>query len=201
MVSPQNPQTPVPGTTVTGRGFISPEESAAMERQASVMIRSHVSWGSVIAGTLLALSLLVLSATFAYAVGVPAFRGTGAYGWGAGIWSVVTSIICFFLGGWLAAHLAAATDRQYRVLHGVMTWALAIPLILLIFGVGQTVLTNQAGLIGSDVTRMAITGSPLAGPVVPGMTRVGAAWGGFISLILGLISAAVGASATERRYE
>lgn len=198
MVSPQNPQPTAPGTTT--RGFITPEEAAAVERQAPVMIRSHVSWGSVISGSLLTVSLLILSSVFAYACGVPAFRGTGTYGFGAGVWSVISSIIAFFFGGWLASHLAAATDRQYRMLHGVAVWSLALPLILILFGTGLTVLTNRAGFVGSDVTRMAITGTPMVGPAIQGVSNVGAAWGGFISLVLGLIAAGIGGSAAERRY-
>lgn len=181
MVSPQdNPASGVaPNVVVTDRGFIPPEEIA---RQPIALVRSHVSWGSVIAGSLLCLALLTLSASLAYACGVPAYVGTGVYGWGAGAWSIVTAVIVFFCGGWLSAYLSAATDQRYSVLHGIMAWALTIPLVLFFLGgnfVGN--LNTVGGTMANDVRFMTLFAH-----------RVGPAWGAWVSLACGLIFAAIG---------
>lgn len=86
---------------VLSRGFIPPEEVEALERQPLAMARSHVSWGGIIAGSLLAVSLLVFSCALAYACGIPAFAENGTYGLGAGLWSICSAIIAFW-SWWLA---------------------------------------------------------------------------------------------------
>jgi hypothetical protein len=164
---------------VLSRGFIAPEEVAAAERQPIAMVRSHASWGSIIAGSLVCVSLLTLSSSLAYACGVPAFSGSNDYGVGAGIWSIVTAIVAFGVGGWLAGYLASPVDGRYRLLHGLMTWGLTVPLILLLFG-GAGLMVNRPGIIGTDIHEMTI--------VAP---RIGGAWGAFISLAVGLIAALV----------
>lgn len=156
-----------------------------------VLARSHVSWGSVIAGSLLAISILVLSASLAYACGVPAYSGqaNAAYGWGAGIWAVVTAIIAFFCGGCLAAYMSSAADYRYHALHGVLTWAMALPLLMLILSWGGMA---TSGYMSEGVRTMQFHPA-FRQPNWSGLT--GAAWGAFISLACGLIFAFIGGSA------
>ena len=191
MVSPQNdPNAGVVGsTTTTGRGFVPAEETQVARMPTSlVLARSNVSWGSVIAGSLLAVAIMILSASLAYACGVPAYSGQeqAAYGWGAGIWAVVTSIIAFYAGGCLAAYMSASTDYRFHMLHGVLTWALVIPLTLLILSWGAL---SLRGMIPADVRTMEFRTS-FVQPTWAHST--GAAWGAFISLACGLIFAAIG---------
>lgn len=165
-------------TTTAGRNFV-PEDAAVMMPRNMVVLRSFVSWGAIIAGSLLSLSIIALSSSLGYACGVPAFLG-GSYGWGAGIWALVTSIIAFYCGGCLSAYLASASGHYYRMLHGVMVWGLTVPLMLFFF----------AGTLGSLMAHTGVVvtgGSP--GRLFP---STGAAWGVFISLAVGLIFAAIG---------
>jgi hypothetical protein len=206
MVSPQSNPNPTVGQSVTtGRGFVTPEEGqAGIYQPQPVLARSRIAWGAVIAGSLLAISILVLSGSLAYACGVPAYSG-GPYGWGAGIWSVITAAIAFYAGGCLSAYLTGATDAAYsNMLHGVMAWVLAIPLVMVLFS-GTHGMFAQGGLMASDVTRMVISGNPQAtvNPAItaqsaveqlPNLHLTGAAWGAWISLAVGLIFAAIGGS-------
>jgi len=169
---------------VLSRGFVPPEEVAGAEREPLAMVRSRVSWGSVIGGSLLTLGLLTLSSSLAYACGVPAFTGEGTYGFGAGVWSVLSALIAFGCGGWLAACLASTVDARYRILHGVLTWALAIPLIV-ILSEGSLVLA-RGGLMLGVIREMVI--------VAP---RVGPAWGAFLSLAVGMIAAICGGAMVD----
>lgn len=157
-------------------------EQMPMQSRSVMLMRSYVSWASIIAGTVLALSLLILSASLAYACGVPAYFG-GAYGWGAGIWSVVTAAVVFFCGGCVAAYFATAAQGRYRVLHGVMVWALAMPLLAFFF----------AGTLGAFIshTGVVLSGAP-GGSIFP---STGAAWGSFISIGTGLVFAFFGGGA------
>lgn len=210
MVSPQsNPNPTVGQSTTTGRGFVSPEEAQAGIYQPQLqppqaLVRSRIAWGAVIAGSVLTLSILALSASLAYACGVPAFAN-GPYGWGAGIWSVITAAIAFYAGGCVAAYLTGPNNMPAsNMLHGVMAWALTIPLIMIFFAGAQGVF-GQGGLMATDVSRMVLSGNPLATEIprvtaasaageVPGLHLTGAAWGAWISLAVGLVFAAMGGS-------
>jgi hypothetical protein len=185
MVTHNSPE--VASAPVTGRGFV-PAEPAGALPQNLVLIRSYVSWGAIIAGSLLGLSIIALSSSLGYACGVPAFYG-GHYGWGAGIWAVVTAAIAFFCGGCVASYLSSANGYYHRMLHGVMMWGLTVPLMLFFF----------AGTFGSLVAH---TGVVLTGGTPSALfPAVGAAWGVFISLAVGLIFAAIGGAAGIRSRE
>lgn len=173
---------------VLSRGFIPPEEVAAAERQPLAMVRSRISWGSVIGGGLLTLGLLILSSALALACGVPAFSGEGPYGLGAGVWSVLSAIIAFGCGGWLSACLTSAIDARYRVLHGVLLWALVIPLIALLHegGIVGGILLTRGGSLLADVHQMVITAP-----------RVGPAWGAFLAMALGLVASICGGAMVD----
>jgi len=189
MVSPQNdPNTGTVGTTVTGRGFVPAEETQVVRGPSLLLARSHVSWGSVIAGSLLSISILILSSSLAYACGVPAYSGQemAVYGWGAGLWAVITSIIAFYAGGCLAAYMSSAADYRYHMLHGVLTWALALPLLLIILSWGGVA---ASGTVSEGVRTMQFHPA-FRQPNWSGLT--GASWGAFISLACGLIFAAIG---------
>jgi hypothetical protein len=195
MVSPQNdPNAGTIGSTVTGRGFVPAEETqVARMPSALVLARSHVSWGAVIAGSLLSISILVLSASFAYACGVPAYSGqeTTVYGWGAGIWAVVTSIVAFYAGGCLSAYMSASTDYRFHMLHGVLTWSLALPLLLIILSWGAM---GMRGVIPGGAQTM-VMHSNFPQPTWSAST--GAAWGAFFALVGGLIFAAIGGASVS----
>lgn len=164
---------------VLSRGFIPREEVEAAERQPLAMTRSHISWGGVIAGSLLTISLLVLSSALAYACGVPAFSDTGPYGLGAGVWSICTAVIAFGAGGWLAACLASTLDSRFGFLQGVVVWALSVPLLLIL--TERITLFAGSGIIYSNLREMML--------VAPG---TGGAWGIVLSLIAGLVAAICG---------
>jgi len=147
-----------------------------------------IRWSGIIAGSLTTIALLVLSASLAYACGVPAYQG-GVYGWGAGIWAAVTAIIAFFVGGMVAC-MGGTYRRDSAALYGFLTWALSVPLILLL---STTAGGFFRGFIAADVMRM-IVQPPANQP--SWQLQTGAAWGAFIALALGLIFALIaGASA------
>lgn len=177
---------------VLSRGFIPPEDVAHAEREPIAMVRSHITWAGVIAGSILTIALVALSCSFAIACGVPAFSGIGGvgdigvtgvertYGLGTGVWSVITSIIAFGAGGWLAACLTSSINARYRVLHGAMAWALAVGILLLGDG-GIGVLAGRGMGLLATIREMVV--------VAP---RIAPAWGAFVSLAFGLIAAICG---------
>ncbi|HVS72570.1 MAG TPA: hypothetical protein VHQ47_15040 [Phycisphaerae bacterium] len=176
-------------------GASSPQSVAASDRNlvhehefvASPMLtgRTQLAWGAVIAGAIAAISLLVLSSSLAYACGVPGYSG-GAYGWGSGIWAVVTAIIAYFIGGAVVSYLSPVSELRTGAVHGFLGWALSLPLLLLL---STTAVGFARTLIASDALRMTVQPA-MNEPTHASLT--GAAWGSFIALACGLIFAILG---------
>lgn len=155
---------------------------------------NRVLWGPVIAGALLVISLEVLSSSLAYACGLPAFAG-GRYGWGAGFWSVLTAALAFFAGGAAAAYLLPTRDARFSLMHGLLVWALTVPLILFAFAGLSSISTH--GLMAYNVSHMTVRPQRTG---LDGRGYRGAAWGEVISLGVGLVAAAIGGALCSQRY-
>lgn len=122
----------------------------------------RISWGSVIAGVLVALMVSLLLAFLGMGIGLATmnpleesdpFQGLGI---GAAIWWVVSTLASLFIGGCVAARLSGAPSRADGMLHGVLTWSVGTLLTLLLLG------TAVGGLIGGA-----------AGLIQKGMTMAG----------------------------
>lgn len=104
---------------------------------AMVTPADRVRWGPIIAGLFAALTTLAVLSVLGLAIGLSAYdAGDTArnFGIGAGIWGVISALVAFFLGGWLAARSAAVRGTSNAVLNGAMVWVVAIPLLLYMLG-------------------------------------------------------------------
>ncbi|HNR13510.1 MAG TPA: hypothetical protein PKM59_09375, partial [Thermodesulfobacteriota bacterium] len=147
---------------------------------------SRVSWGSVIAGTVVALivqfTLIVLGLAVGLAMIEPATEENpmGAIGTGTALWWIVSSIIAFFVGGWVASRLAGLQRVFDGALHGIITWGLVTLLTLYLlsstvglvlggaFGVVRNVIQASGQAVSAMLPQIAggVTGQPgTAGPV------------------------------------
>ncbi len=141
--------TPITSSTQTvASTHVSP--SAVYDRP-----HARISWGSVIAGAVVALAAQIVLALIGLAIGLATLDpATGdnpsgaALGAGAGIWLVVSNLLSLFLGGYIAGRLAG---RFNGFLHGLTTWGTLTlaTLMLLTSAAGQLVgaasgLTNFA---------------------------------------------------------
>ena len=119
----------------------------------------RISWGAILAGTVVALAIQIVLTLIGVAVGLATLDpATGdnpsgtALGAGAGIWLVLSSLISLFFGGYIAARLAGKLNGW---LHGLTTWGTLTLLMLML-------LTTAAGqLIGvaSGLTHFAVNNS------------------------------------------
>jgi hypothetical protein len=93
---------------------------------------SRISWGSIFAGTVVALIVQLTLITLGLAIGFatidPASEQVswGGLGIGGAIWWVVSSIIALFAGGWVASRLAGFQRVFDGALHGIVTWGLVM---------------------------------------------------------------------------
>jgi hypothetical protein len=190
----------------------------------------RVRWPAVIAGLFGALSALFLLSILGIAVGLSAYdAGDDArrFGIGAGIWGIISMIIAFFFGGWLAARSASLRGERTGLMNGALVWAVAIPLLGWVLAGGAARMTETAASVADNDTRQRVNDQVdrvvKASTGNPGETQntsqqnsqqnmsqqnsqqnanqdreqaakdgSKAAWGTLVSMLLGLVAAAVG---------
>lgn len=127
----------------------------------------YVQWGPIVAGAFAAAALAIVLDTFAGAVGLavsstaPTWRDSSAALWLlSGIYLVVVALAAYGLGGYIAGRVrerlveGGAVDREMRDgIHGLLVWALATLLTVLMIG-----------LLAAPAARLAAPSSGSAGP-------------------------------------
>ncbi len=108
---------------------------------------ARVSWGSIFAGAIIAMATQLVLTLIGVAIGLatvsPATGGTPsgtAFGLGATVWLLLSSLISLFLGGYIAARLGGTFNGW---LHGLATWGLVTMLTIMLLT------TAAGGLIGT----------------------------------------------------
>jgi hypothetical protein len=129
---------------------------------------SFIQWSAVIAGALVALALSLVLIAFGSALGMgvasssPTWRDASpALAVGSGIYLLLTSLVSFGLGGYVAGRLrerwhptASASVVEFRDgVHGVLAWAVAATIS------GIIIAASVAGAVSKAVEP---TGSPVA---------------------------------------
>lgn len=108
----------------------------------------RVSWGSIFAGSAVALACQLVFTTLGAGIGLAAIEpaegvdpGEG-FAIGAGIWWLITGLISLFAGGMVAGRLAGFTHQIEALLHGLLTWSFVAVLGVVLLT------TSAASLIG-----------------------------------------------------
>jgi len=166
----------------------------------------RVSWGSIFAGTVVGLVLMLVFTLLGLGIGLAVINPAteenplGGVGIGAGIWILVTSLIALFCGGWVAGRLAGSCRSVTGLLHGITTWGLItlISFYLMTSAVGMLV-SGVGGIIGRGISLLgtgvaaAQTGQRALQLTEQGMDVISrAALLAFAALILGAAAAALG---------
>jgi len=104
----------------------------------------RIRWGPIVAGLFGALTVMAVLGALGVAVGlssVDAGERASSYGMGAGIWGIISALIAFFVGGWIASSTTARRCGCTGVMQGAMVWMVTIPLLiyLLAGGIGMAV--------------------------------------------------------------
>lgn len=128
------------------------------------LVATRASWGAVFAGFVTVVAVQITLSLLGMGIGLGALGMRGAamaqeVGIGSVIWMGITSIVAFFMGGWVAGKLSAVQLRSSASLHGILVWGLTslVALFLLTSAIGAVLggtfgmLTNMAGTMISQV--------------------------------------------------
>jgi hypothetical protein len=158
------------GTTTAARVAV-PEGAAALP--------PRVSWGAIIAGAVVAVTIGLMLNTLGIAVGATAVDAVNrdtpsasTFGIGAGIWLLVANLIGLAVGGYAAARLSGTADKTDGTLHGVGVWAIGflISAVLLgnfVSGAASSVTNAASNVLGSAAQSAGSAASSAAGQINP----------------------------------
>src|SRR3954451_14073362 len=118
-------------------------------------IHRRISWSAIFGGVVLIIAVQFLLSVLGFAIGlgtVDVNAGStpdaSTIGIGAGLWWIITGIIACAFGGYVSAWLAGIEIRWDGMLHGLITWGLAMLLALYLLT------TAAGGLIGSGFSAL-----------------------------------------------
>jgi hypothetical protein len=118
---------------------------------------SRIGWGAVIAGFFIATVTQILLNSLGFAIGLstvdPQMQASGkTLGIGAGIWTLVTTLISVFIGAWVAGRYTSIREKGEGPLQGVLVWSLSLFFFVWIaaMGVGSA-LGGLMGVVGQGV--------------------------------------------------
>lgn len=119
----------------------------------------HVSWGAVLAGTVVAVMVMLLVNLLTLGFGLqsidPVTEAEPLAGVGTGtiIGMIIANVLALFLGGWVAGRVAAETRAFEGALHGLLVWGLVtlVSIWLLSTAVGRLV-SGVTGLVGQGLS-------------------------------------------------
>lgn len=121
---------------------------------------SHVSWGAVFAGLVIATALQVVLTVLGAAIGLTALDGGAdgqAFGIGAAIWALLVPLITLFVGGATAGRLAEVRDRSSGFIHGALVWGLSLLLAVWLIGTGASRILGGTLSLAGDVAGGAVS--------------------------------------------
>lgn len=118
--------------------------------------RTHLSWGAIFGGAVVAVVTSVLLNLFGLGVGAivltPGQGEAAGVGIGTLIWTILSSIIALGLGGWVTGRLAGSPRTIEGVLHGLITWGVATLFTLwMITSAVGSVVGGAFGLAGQAI--------------------------------------------------
>jgi hypothetical protein len=135
----------------------------------------RISWGSVIAGVILSLTVYLILSVLGAAIGMSALSPLSrpnplqGFGFGSGAYLVVMTVIAVFIGSYFAGRCAPVLGW----LHGLLAWAVMI--LMVVYGatslLGSAV--SAAGSVASTGATVGATANPsgAAGTVAGSLTQ------------------------------
>ena len=125
-------------STNSGANSANNSTTPALRLEDLVPVRSRVSWGAILAGSVLSLALYFLLTLLGGAIGLSISGNTNfnTLSIGAAIWAIVITSLCLFAGGYTASQLTTGENRQEAVVYGLLVWAVVFAMLLWLMATG-----------------------------------------------------------------
>ena len=145
----------------TTEGTYNDATAAGVLPEGAPSLPSRISWGAIVAGAIVALTIGLMLNALGAGVGATTVdataRGTpsaSSFGIGAAIWLLVSNLVGLAVGGYVAARLSGTADNTDGTLHGLAVWGTtflisAVLLGNLVAGIASTATSGASSLLGS----------------------------------------------------
>jgi hypothetical protein len=153
-------------------------------------------WSAVFVGALAAIAVGLLIGLIGFAVGAHQMTAPRTMTWKnikllTTAFNIAGAFFAFVVGGWVAARIAGLRRAEPAMLHGAVTWLVALPMLLLFAAFGAT--ANWGGWY-SALAGTPVWSSAALPPVTPETAAAmrNAATAAVIALLLGLTGSVLG---------
>jgi len=112
-----------------------------------VGLKSRISWGAVVAGSVVAFAVYLVLTLFFTGIGLSLSQAgvrDGVIGTGAVIAGILSIVVALFCGGCVTTQLTSGETKNEAVIHGVLTWATVTGLSLFMVAMGVRAGYNAA---------------------------------------------------------
>jgi hypothetical protein len=121
----------------------------------------RISWGAIIAGVILSLIVYLIMSVLGTAIGASLVspmsqNPTRGFGFGSGVWVIVTTVLAVFVGSYFAGRCAPVLGW----LHGLLSWA--VMTLLVVYGMASFIgsAVSAAGSVASTAATAGNQSSP-----------------------------------------
>jgi hypothetical protein len=103
-----------------------------------VPVRSRISWGAIVAGSVLALALYFLLTLLGGAIGLSVSDRVDGQniGTAAAIYAIAVTALCLFAGGFVAAQFTVGENKREAAVYGLLVWAMVFAMLLWLMATG-----------------------------------------------------------------
>ena len=124
----------------------------------------RISWGAIIAGVILSLIIYLIMSVLGTAIGASLVspmsqNPTRGFGFGSGVWVIVTTVLAVFVGSYFAGRCAPVLGW----LHGLLSWA--VMTLLVVYGMASFIgsAVSAAGSVASTAATAGAAAGAAAG--------------------------------------
>jgi MFS family permease len=154
-----------PVGTTAGQRVQSPLGKEIMRLLATQNGLPRISWGAVIAGVILSLTVYLVMSVLGTAIGASLLspmssNATHGFGFGSGVWVIVTTVLAVFVGSYFSGRCAPVLGW----LHGLLTWA--VMTLFVIYAMASFV-GSAVSAVGSAAATTASAGAAAANQATP----------------------------------
>jgi hypothetical protein len=160
----------IPGAAAAGGRVAAPEGAPALP--------PRVSWGAIMAGSVIAVMIGFMLNILGAAVGATAVDAVSrdtpsasTFGIGAGVWLLAATLIGLAVGGYAAARLSGTADKTDAALHGVGVWAIGFLLSTVLLGQAMSGAASSAFNAASSAIGGAAQGAGSAASAAAGQVQ------------------------------
>jgi hypothetical protein len=127
----------------------------------------RLSWGAIIAGVILSMIVYLVLTVLGTAIGATLISPMskpdtlGGFGFGSGVWVIVTTVLAVFVGSYYAGRCASVLGW----LHGLLAWA--VMTLLVVYGM-TSLITDAVSTAGSVAATGAQVGAVTANQTAGG---------------------------------